>query len=70
MTPHSAPEKKFSKTVPTGEQTFDDRELEGKILPGLAEGGFSTCGRAGGSYVLSSEWNIACVNELGYQFST
>jgi hypothetical protein len=30
-------EKEFSKTVLTGEQTFEDRELGSKMLPGFAE---------------------------------
>jgi hypothetical protein len=66
MTPRPAPEKEFSKTVLTGEQTFDHRELSGKMLPGFAECSFSACGCADGSYVLCSEWNIACVNEPGH----
>jgi len=47
--PH--PKKEFSKAVLTGEQTVDDRELGGKMVPNLQNKGFPPCGHADGGYV-------------------
>jgi hypothetical protein len=46
-----APEKEFSKTVLTGEQTVEDRELGGKMLPNLRNKAFPSCGHVDGGYV-------------------
>jgi hypothetical protein len=47
----SASEKEFSKKVLTGEQTVDDREFGGKMLPNLRNKAFPPCGHAEGGYV-------------------
>ena len=45
-------EKEFSKKVLTGEQTADNWELGGKMLPNLRNKAFPPCGHADGGYVL------------------